>query len=143
MLWRIFEVKYLQYIAFKIVPAKSMLRVDSLLLFPCGMMNAVAHTKPTSEELRNEVEELRSTAARLQEQASRLVERCAVLEDLISRGSSKANQFMADRVPHVHRVLRMVRTERTMMGALDRIGCEQLSPNKPVICLQYSRISPA
>jgi hypothetical protein len=53
------------------------------------MMKAVAHTKPTSEELRNEVEELRSTVARLQEQASRLVERCAELEDLISRGKSK------------------------------------------------------
>ena len=78
-----------KYIVFKIVPAKSALRVDSLLLFPCDMMKAVAQTKPTLEELRNEVEELRSTAARLQEQASRLVERCAVLEDLISRGTSK------------------------------------------------------
>jgi len=38
------------------------------------MMNAVAQTKPTSEELRAEVMELRSTAARLIEQASRLVE---------------------------------------------------------------------
>jgi hypothetical protein len=51
MLWRIFEVKYLQYIAFKIVPAKGMLRVNSLLQFPCDMMRVVAQTKPTSEEL--------------------------------------------------------------------------------------------
>jgi len=29
---------------------------------PCDMMNAVAQTKPTSEELRVEVNELRSTA---------------------------------------------------------------------------------
>ena len=53
------------------------------------MINAVAQTKPTSEELRDEVEELRSTAARLIDQASRLMERCAELEDLISRGISK------------------------------------------------------
>jgi len=53
------------------------------------MMNAVAQTKPTSEELRTEVKELRSTAARLIEQASRLMEKCAELEDLISRGKSK------------------------------------------------------
>jgi hypothetical protein len=53
------------------------------------MMNAVVQTKPTSEELRTEVNELRSTAARLMEQASSLVERCAELEDLISRGTSK------------------------------------------------------
>jgi hypothetical protein len=53
------------------------------------MMNAVAQTTPTSEELRAEVNELRATAARLMEQASRLVERCAQLEDLISRGTSK------------------------------------------------------
>jgi len=53
------------------------------------MMNAVAQTKPTSEELRDEVNELRSTAARLIEQASRLMEKCAELEDLISRGTPK------------------------------------------------------
>ena len=87
--WRIFEVKYLQYIAFKIFPAKSILRVESLLPFQCDMMKAVAQTKPTSEELRDEVNELRSTAARLIEQASRLMEKCAELEDLISRGTPK------------------------------------------------------
>jgi len=49
----------------------------------------VAQTKPTSEELRDEVNELRSTAAGLIEQASRLMERCAELEDISSRGTSK------------------------------------------------------
>ena len=88
MLWRIFEVKYLQYIAFKIVPAKSVLRVDSLLLFPCDMMKAVRRSTNIGRAAER-VEELRETAARLQEQASRLVERCAVLEDLISRGTSQ------------------------------------------------------
>ena len=34
MLWRIFEVKYVQYIAFKIVTAKWMLGVGSLLQVP-------------------------------------------------------------------------------------------------------------
>ena len=34
---------------------------------------------------------------------------------------------------HLDSGLRMVRTERTMISALDRIGREQLSPNKPVI----------
>jgi hypothetical protein len=68
---------------------KSIWHVDSLLLFPCDKMKAVAQTKPTSEKLRSEVEGLRSTAARLQEQASRLVEKCAELEDLIARGTSK------------------------------------------------------
>jgi len=99
---------------------------------PCDMMNAVAQTKPTSEELCAEVNELRSTAARLIEQASRLVERCAELEELISRGTSKPTFG-----------LRMVRMERRMMSTLDRIGREQLSPHKPVTCLQYFRISPA
>jgi len=61
------RVKYLEYIAFKIFPAKSILRVESLLPFQCDMMKAVAQTKPTSEELRHQVEELRSTAAHLQE----------------------------------------------------------------------------
>jgi hypothetical protein len=89
ILWRVFEVKYLQYIAFKIVSAKGMVRVVSLLQFRCDMMNAMAQTKPTSEELRAEVNELRLTTARLMEQASRLVERCAELEDRISRGTSK------------------------------------------------------
>jgi hypothetical protein len=82
VLWRVFEVKYCQYIVFKIVTAKGILRVGSLLQSPCDMMNAVAQTKPTSEALRVEVKELRSTAARVIEQASRLVERCAELEDL-------------------------------------------------------------
>jgi len=53
------------------------------------MTNAMAQTKTTSEELRAELNDLRSTAARLIEQASRLMERCAELEDLISRGTSK------------------------------------------------------
>ena len=52
-------------------------------------MNAMAQTKPTSEELRAELKDLRSKATRLMEQASRLTERCAELEDLISRGNSK------------------------------------------------------
>jgi hypothetical protein len=39
--------------------------------------------------------------------------------------------------------LPMARTERTMVGALDRIGREQLLPNKLVTCLSYRRISPA
>jgi hypothetical protein len=51
----------------------------------------VAQTKPTSEELRDEVNELRSTAARLIEQASRLMERCAELED---RGTSETYEVM-------------------------------------------------
>jgi len=54
-----------------------------------GMMNAMAQTKPTSEELRAELKNLGSTATRLIEQASRLRERCAELEDLVSRGTSK------------------------------------------------------
>ena len=53
MLWRILEVKYLQYIAFKIVPAKGMLRVGSFLQPPCDTMNPVAQTKRTSGELRD------------------------------------------------------------------------------------------
>ena len=106
-------------------------------------MNAVAQTKPTSEELCAEVNELRSTAARLIEQASRLMDKCAELEDLICRGTSKPTSH-DHRVPHVEStVLRMVRMERTIMNALERIGREQLSPNKPVTCLQYFRISPA
>jgi hypothetical protein len=52
------------------------------------MMNAVAQTTPTSEELCAEVNELRSTACRLTEQASRLMGKCAELEDLIFRGTS-------------------------------------------------------
>jgi len=55
------------------------------------MMNPVTQTKPTSEELREEVNELRSTAAHLIEQASRLMEPCAHREDLISRGTIRAN----------------------------------------------------
>ena len=55
----------------------------------CDMINAVARTKPTPEELRDEVNELRSTAARLIDQASRLMDKCAELEDLISRGTPK------------------------------------------------------
>ena len=58
------------------------------------MINAVAQTKPISEELRAEVNELRSTAARLMKQASRLVEKCAELEDLISRRDIEANQVI-------------------------------------------------
>jgi hypothetical protein len=53
------------------------------------MMNPMAQTKPTSEELRAELNDLRSTATRLIEQASRLMESCAELEDQISRGTSK------------------------------------------------------
>jgi hypothetical protein len=53
------------------------------------MMNPMAQTKPTSEELRAELNDLRSTATRLIEQASRLMERCAELEDQISRGTSR------------------------------------------------------
>ena len=49
VLWRIFEVKYIQYIALKIVPAKGTLRAGSLLQSPCNMMNPMAQTKPTSE----------------------------------------------------------------------------------------------
>ena len=60
-----------------------------IFAIPCGMMNAMAQTKPTSEELRAELNNLRSTATRLIEQASRLMERCAELEDLISRGTPK------------------------------------------------------
>jgi len=52
------------------------------------MMNPMAQTKPTSEELHAELNDLRSTAIRLIEQASRLIERCAELEDQISRGTS-------------------------------------------------------
>jgi len=52
------------------------------------MMNPMAQTKPTSEELRAELNDLRSTATRMIEQAS-LMERCAELEDQISRGRSK------------------------------------------------------
>jgi hypothetical protein len=92
--------------------------------------------------LRVEVKELRSTAARVIEQASRLVERCAELEDLnLAEHQSQPNHDAS----HTARRsgLRMVRTERTMISALDRIGREQLSPNKPVICLQHFRISPA
>ena len=55
----------------------------------CVMMNTMAQTKPTSEELRAELNDLRSTATRLIEQASCLMERCAELEDQISRGTSK------------------------------------------------------
>ena len=47
VLGRIFEVKSVQYIAFKIVSAKSML---PLLQFRYDMMNAVAQTRPTSSE---------------------------------------------------------------------------------------------
>jgi len=61
VLWRIFEVKYLQYIAFKIVPAKSVLRVDSLLLFPCDMMKAVRRSTNIGRAAER-VEELRETA---------------------------------------------------------------------------------
>jgi len=53
------------------------------------MMNPMAQTKPTSEELRAELKDLRSTATRLIEQASRRMERCAELEDQISRGTPK------------------------------------------------------
>jgi hypothetical protein len=50
---------------------------------------------------------------------------------------------MTRRGRHLDSGLRMVRTERTMISALDRIGREQLLPQKPVTCLQYLRISPA
>jgi hypothetical protein len=84
VLGRVFEVKSVQYIAFKIVSAKSML---PLLQFRYDRMNRV--DRPTSsEELGAEINELRSMAARLQEQASCLVKRCAELEDIISRGTS-------------------------------------------------------
>ena len=94
----------------------------------------MAQTKPTSEELCTEVKELGSTAARLIDQAFRLMERCAELEDRIYRGTSKPTKSYR-RARHLDSGLRMVRTERTMISALDRIGREQLSPNKPVICL--------
>ena len=45
--------------------------------------------------------------------------------------------------PPIDSCLRGIRLERTIRSALDRIGREQLSPNKPVTCLQYLRISPA
>ena len=126
-LWRIFEVKYPQYIAFKIVLVKSTPFVDSRLLLPCDMMKAVAQTKPTSGELRNEIEKLRSTAARLQEQASRLVKRCAELEDLISRGTARPTKSWPLRTAR-GTGLQMVRVARNMVSALDRIGREQLLP---------------
>jgi hypothetical protein len=86
VLWRVFEVKCLQYIAFKIVSAKSVL---PLLQFRYDMMNAEAQTGPaSSEELRAEIDELPSTDARRQEQASCLVEGCAELQDIISCGTS-------------------------------------------------------
>ena len=53
------------------------------------MTTAMAHTKPTSEELRAELNDLRSTATRLIEQASRLMEKYAELEELIFSGTSK------------------------------------------------------
>jgi len=56
------------------------------------MMKPMVQVKPTSGELRAEVDKLRSTATHLIEQASRLMEKCAELEDLISRGTSKATK---------------------------------------------------
>src|SRR5215813_5888140 len=106
------------------------------------MTNAMAQTKTTSEELRAELNDLRSTAARLIEQAARLMERCAELEDLIL-GEHQSQRNHDDRAPRIDSFLRVVRLARRITSALDRIGREQLSPNKPVTCLQYLRISPA
>ena len=39
--------------------------------------------------------------------------------------------------------LPVVRRARKIKTAFDRIGREQLSPNKPVTCLLYLRVSPA
>jgi len=99
---RVFEVKYSQYIAFRIALRKERrsaadfrlrLNFNGYRSFNFAVMrdimNAMAQPKPTSEELRAELKDLRSTATRLIEQASRLAKRCAELEDLISRGALK------------------------------------------------------
>jgi hypothetical protein len=62
------------------------------------------------------------------------MERCAELEDLTFR----RNQVVTHRGRHADSDLRMVRTERTMMSGFDRIGREQLSPDRPVTCLRTS-----
>jgi hypothetical protein len=46
VLLRVFEVKYIQYIAFKTVPTKGMLHVVFVFVAPCDVMNPVAQTKP-------------------------------------------------------------------------------------------------
>ena len=98
------------------------------------MMNAMAQTKPTSEELRAELKDLRSTATRRMEQVSRLTERCAELEDLVSRGTSKPTKGR-DSTARIESRLPVVLRTRKIKTAFDRIGREQLSPNKPVTCL--------
>ena len=108
----------------------------------CGMMNPMAETTPTSEELRTELNDLRSTATRLIEQASRLMERCAELEDQISRGTQSPRSH-DDCTPRDDSCLRVARLARTIATVLDPVGREQISPNKPVACLEYLRISPA
>lgn len=64
------------------------------------MMNPMAQTKPTSEELRAELKDLRSTATLLIEQASRRMETCAELEDQIPSGNAKTHEIMKLHTAH-------------------------------------------
>ena len=107
----------------------------------CGMMNAMGQTKPTSEELRAELKDMRSTAARLMEQASRQRDALNWKIEYLAEHQSRRNHD--DCTPPIDSCLRGAPLARTITSAFDRIGREQLSPNKPVTCLQYLRISPA
>src|SRR5215831_6494065 len=86
---------------------------------------------------RTEVNKLCSTAARLIEQAPHLVEVCCIRTSHISR-SFKANEVNTHRVAHVDSGCEWCAWSVRCSSALDRIGREQLLPNKPVICLSTS-----